>query len=516
MTENIPAKPTTTLTLADLASRKHHGNPKLHDVDGIIASIQRHGFVSTPTVDETSGVLVAGHGRTKALVRMKAEGLPAPMRVGVDEETGDWLVPVLFVPFADDEERDAFIIADNQLTIARGWDDEALAKMLRGFKRTDLSSMGFSRDAYDDLMKRFGGATEPTLTQDQLEGTDMGVRIYEDDAIVSAAFDHYREHGFPYPKLSRFEALQELNKLAAMPTKAMIRTTVAYQLADMFQPHRFESSAEKMRAPLTSFLDDKYLRVAIENVVKFGGTLTDSTVRASLSMVRATQACANFRPGFAAYLYRRFCPVGGTVLDTSTGYGGRLVGALASTVVKHYVGIDPSTRTHRGNLELLAWLGRDDFATLINLPAEDVRVAADETEANQLVAGRFGMVLPESCDFAFTSPPYWRKEHYADEPTQSFKRYPQAEAWQRGFLVPMMRLTYEALKPDTYAIVNIADVVIDGSRHPLGKWTIDAAEEVGFRLVDKLSFPMTRRFGAHQNEEVAEEPVYVFRKDGAS
>ena len=500
------------ITLSDLASRKHHGNPKQHDVDGIVASIARHGFVSTPTIDDTSGVLVAGHGRTKALTKMKADGKPAPGRIVVDEDTGEWLVPTLWVPFADDEERDAFVIADNQLTISRGWDETALAAMLSKFKRPNLASMGFTKDAYDGLMAKFKNA-EPELSQDQLEGIDTGVRIYDDDTIAAAAFDHYREVGFPYPNPSKHEALHSLNKLASMPLKALLRTQVGYDIADKFQPHRFDASAEKMKAPRASFDDDEQLRRAIDLIMKYDAFVSPGALRGTVSMVRGTQGCANFRPGFAAYLYRRFCPPGGRVLDTSTGYGGRLVGALASTVVRHYVGIDPNTRTCAGNLELLAWLGRDSFATIIGLPAEDVPIGVTN-RAGAIELHRY--VERESCDFSFTSPPYFRKEHYSDEPTQSWKRYPQAEQWRTHFLVPMMRLTYEALKPESFAIVNIADVMIDGERHPLGTWTCDAAREVGLRFIERMDFPMTRRFGANQQEGVATEPVYIFRKDRVS
>lgn len=512
--------PTQPHTLADLVARHHPDNYKLHDVDGIIASIQRHGFTAPPTIDDTTGKLVAGHGRTKALSKMKADGMPVPKRITVDEDTGEWLVPTLHLEFADDEERDAYLIADNQLGAAGGVDEQKLGAMLAKFKRPDLKSMGFTRGAYDSLMSKFKAEPSTMLDQDELEKIDSGVRIFDDTTIADACFAYYRDDvGFPYPNPALHEALNDLNKMAAMPLKALIRTVVGYGIADKFQQHRFLAAAEKMKSPIESFLDDEQLRRAIDLIMKYDAFVSPGALRGTISMVRGTQACANFRPGFAAYLYRRFCPVGGIVLDTSTGYGGRLVGAIASTVVKKYIGIDPHVKTAEGNERLLQWLGRSDFARLIKLPAEDVQtfemamaVSGHDpgiTSARDLVQ----MVERESCDFSFTSPPYFRKEHYSEEPTQSFKRYPEPEQWRRGFLVPMMRLTHAALKRETFAIVNIADVMVDGDRHPLGQWTVDAGKEVGLRLVERLDFPMTRRFGANQNEGVATEPVYVFRKD---
>lgn len=515
--------PTQMHTIADLVARHHEGNYKLHDVEGIIASILRHGFTAPPTIDDTTGKLVAGHGRTKALSKMKADGMKAPKRIAVDEDTGEWLVPTLHLEFADDEERDAYLIADNQLGAAGGVDEQKLAALLSKFKRTDLKSMGYTRAAYDELMGKFKtDASTSALDQDSLEKLDNGVRIFSDDVIAEACFDYYRhDAGFPYPNPALHEACNDLNKMAAMPLKALIRTVVGYGIADKFQQHRFLAAAEKMKSPVESFLDDEQLKRAIDLIMKFDAFVSPSALRGTISMVRGTQACANFRPGFAAYLYRRFCPVGGVVLDTSTGYGGRLVGALASTVVKHYIGIDPNTKTAEGNERLLHWLGRSSFARLIKLPAEDVQtydepIAFDGTpmSGSPLSSSELAQAVErESCDFSFTSPPYFRKEHYSEEATQSYKRYPEPEQWRRGFLVPMMRLTFDALKRGTFAIVNIADVMVDGERHPLGQWTVDAGQEVGLRLVERLDFPMTRRFGANQNEGVATEPVYVFRKD---
>ena len=137
-----------------------------------------------------------------------------------------------------------------------------------------------------------------------------------------------------------------------------------------------------------------------------------------------------------------------------------------------------------------------DFATIIRSPAEDVSVTK----------------LSNKCNFAFTSPPYFRKEHYSEDETQSWKRYGKAEEWRDGFLFPMMRLQYAALKKGSFAVVNIADVLIGSTVHPLCKWTIEAARDAGFEEVERLEFPMSRRFGSNQEEGIAVEPVFVFKK----
>lgn len=184
------------------------------------------------------------------------------------------------------------------------------------------------------------------------------------------------------------------------------------------------------------------------------------------------------------------------MLDASTGYGGRLVGFIASGINGFYIGIDPNTETHAGNLRMAQELGFSDRIELHNLPAEDV--------SHDVVAGR--------CDFAFTSPPYFRKEHYSDEDTQSWVRYQTGDAWRDGFLAPMMALQHAALKPGCRSLVNIADVKIGSKTYPLVEWTRQAAARAGLAYERTLEFPLTRRFGAGMADEVATEPVLVFSK----
>ncbi len=87
-----------------------------------------------------------------------------------------------------------------------------------------------------------------------------------------------------------------------------------------------------------------------------------------ISFVNGTQIASNFRPAFAAYLYRTYAPENATVLDSSTGYGGRLVGAMAAGNVAHYIGIDPNEETYRANLRMAEDLLWKDRVELICSP----------------------------------------------------------------------------------------------------------------------------------------------------
>lgn len=322
-------------------------------------------------------------------------------------------------------------------------------------------------------------------------------KMFSDDTIIETAFDYHRREGFPYREVSPAMAMFELQQLAETEGKALIQSKLCYQVADTYHRHRFHANANGMSSPFASFNDDKKLRKAIKLELKLskkprvyaGGMMT---------LVNGTQACSNFRPGFAAHLYREYAPENSTVLDTSTGYGGRLLGAVASQQVSRYIGIDPNIPTFQANIRMIEALklrSLIDFE-LYNLPAEDVDV--------EIVRNR--------CDFSFTSPPYFAKEIYSNDDTQSWMRYKTGEDWRDKFLRKMLELTYIALKPGCFAIVNIADVKLKNKVYPLASWTVQMGEAVGFKHIDTANFPMMARFGKGMADEVAVEPVIVFKK----
>lgn len=320
-------------------------------------------------------------------------------------------------------------------------------------------------------------------------------QVYTDEQIIDEAFKWFRENGFPYRTVPLFVAMQQINAVSMASEDALRSTSEAYAVADHFHPHRFHAEVGGKTSPIDCYHNDEKFRHALRLCLEQAGKIP-AGYSGLMWLARGTQACSNFRPGFACWLYRRFCTKGMTVLDTSTGYGGRLVGYIASLIGGHYIGIDPNTVTHAANLKLAETLGFSDKITLINSPAEDVDHA--------LVAGR--------CDFSFTSPPYFSKEHYSEEATQSWKRYGHSfDAWRDGFLQPMLKLTFAALTPGSVAIINIEDVNIKTKRYPLVKTTVEVAERIGFKHVGTELFKMTTRFGGNQDTDVASERVLIFR-----
>lgn len=140
-------------------------NPKRHDRNGIRTSIDRFGLGELPLIDERTGRLVAGHGRLDDITDRRRKGQEPPDGVQVDDN-GEWLVPLVRGwASRSDAEAEAYLVASNKLTMAGGWDDDALAAMLSdladenllpltGFTEAELAKM------LDDSMPDEGDAED--------------------------------------------------------------------------------------------------------------------------------------------------------------------------------------------------------------------------------------------------------------------------------------------------------------------------------------------------------------------
>lgn len=318
--------------------------------------------------------------------------------------------------------------------------------------------------------------------------------IYNENDIVESSFKYFRNKGYPYPEIPIHVCMQEINKLANTPLDKLIKTNVAYSVPDTYHRHRFEGHAIGMKSPIETFKDDKSLRKALSMTYRFNKNITTQSL-SKINITNGTQACSNFRPGFACYIYKTYCKYDDVVLDTSTGYGGRLIGFIASNINGKYIGVDPSIKTHLANLKMAEDLKFIDRIELYNNPVEDL-------DKN---------LLFEKCNFAFTSPPYFCKEFYADENTQSHNRYKTYEEWISGFLQPMIEFQYNSLKDGSLNIINIADVKIKNKTYPLKEPTIEIAEKIGFKLQEIKDFALQNRMGV-KTKSVSSEPVIILKK----
>ena len=119
--------------------KKYQKNSRTHNrsqIDQIKASIVEFGFTN-PILIDPDGEIIAGHGRVEAAIELALEMVPTIEIVGLSEE-----------------QKAAYVIADNQLALNAGWDVEILSQEISmlddiGF---DISLLGFGDNELAELL----------------------------------------------------------------------------------------------------------------------------------------------------------------------------------------------------------------------------------------------------------------------------------------------------------------------------------------------------------------------------
>jgi hypothetical protein len=189
----------------------------------------------------------------------------------------------------------------------------------------------------------------------------------------------------------------------------------------------------------------------------------------------------------------RYCRREGVVLDPCAGYGGRLLGTLTSSSKAKYIGYEPATDTFVGLNKLHAWVCQ-------YLPEFKDRVILKQEPAEEAI-------FPE-CDMVLTSPPYWKREVYSLENTQSAIRFPTYELWLNGFWSKVISNCINSLRPSGWLILNVDDFSLGGKDYHLINDTIRIVNSLGLASPETLVYLMP----SNNNTELQTESVLCWTK----
>jgi hypothetical protein len=130
-----------TVSVKDL--KPNSRNARTHSkrqIKLIADSLKAFGFVNPILIDQ-DGMIVAGHGR-----------VAAAKRVGMTE------VPAVRIEHLSDDEKRAYVLADNQLAARAGWDSDILAIELQHLMEVDVefdvTATGFEMPTIDLLIEK--------------------------------------------------------------------------------------------------------------------------------------------------------------------------------------------------------------------------------------------------------------------------------------------------------------------------------------------------------------------------
>ena len=246
------------------------------------------------------------------------------------------------------------------------------------------------------------------------------------------------------------------------------------------------------------------------------------------------QPAVNFPPLTARYLYEHYTnhikqdePL--NIYDPSSGWGGRILGAMSSLKRIHYIGTDPNTDN------FIDELGISRYEYVANFFNNEVLESNPFWEEDKNTFHYFQMGSEHigdhkdfqqykgKLDMVFTSPPYFDREQYSDDDEQSFKAYPKYDDWRDNFLNPTLTNAFNSLRKDRYLLWNIADIKIGKDKyHPLEQDSIDVIEDLGGEYQGKLKMLMTSMVGVDQSNVknsvkvngtyLKYEPIFIFYK----
>lgn len=183
-----------------------------------------------------------------------------------------------------------------------------------------------------------------------------------------------------------------------------------------------------------------------------------------------SQPVLNIRTSVAKWLYQTYMKEfpGDEIItwDPSMGWAGRMVGFLAANnhpVLRRkrcvYIGTDPSSKLH-DRYRMVERFWKKFIDPRCNAEIMPVCMGSEEFDQHEIFKEYKGRV-----SLVYTSPPYFGKERYSDESTQSYKKFPKYERWKNGFLKKTLENCYRIMKKDGLIFWNIADLRIYMDSH---------------------------------------------------
>ena len=238
------------------------------------------------------------------------------------------------------------------------------------------------------------------------------------------------------------------------------------------------------------FKDDKRLIGYCRTVLKY---CTSPLEMFKMMSFRGSSRCYNFRPATAKALYELYGKENCKVLDTSSGFGGRLLGFFTAKNTSEYVGIDPNTADscNRFILYMSRYFNKKAYVNKIG--SEDFTVENYPQYENYF-------------DISFTSPPYFNIERYSDDITQSHVKFNTYDSWVDGFYRNTIYNSCNALKLDGVFAINISWV------DNIKEYTEEFLNDCGFYIIkeDKYLLRIHPRESSYGSDKMSKyEPIWV-------
>ena len=188
------------------------------------------------------------------------------------------------------------------------------------------------------------------------------------------------------------------------------------------------------------------------------------------------------------------------IADMSMGWGDRLAGFNASKHGKYYYGTDPNTLTYNN------YHRQHDFYDT----GKEIDIHCEPSE---------DLTKPpkHSIDISFTSPPYFNREQYVDEDTQSFMRYVTIDSWLSDYMFKTIKQQWNYIKSGGVYAINVSNILNKGEWvnicDPINEYlnTLDGSKYLGH-----MGMKISKRPSIQLRKDVdcsLAEPIFVWQKE---
>ena len=266
---------------------------------------------------------------------------------------------------------------------------------------------------------------------------------------------------------------------------------IGANILTQFFPEILDVVKSGKASPRDFFKDDKRLLGYCKTFLKY---CTSPLEMFKMMSFRGSSRCYNFRPATAKALYELYGKDNCKVLDTSSGFGGRLLGFFTAKNTSEYVGIDPNTADSCNKFVLyMSRYFTNKKAYVNKIGSEDFTIESYPQYENYF-------------DISFTSPPYFNIERYSDDITQSHVKFNTYDAWVDGFYRNTIYNSCNSLKLDGVFAVNISWV------DNIKEYTEEFLNDCGFYIIkeDKYLLRIHPRESSYGSDKMSKyEPIWV-------
>jgi hypothetical protein len=345
------------------------------------------------------------------------------------------------------------------------------------------------------LNKRFG--LRNCLRDTRYHNFDGSIpkSVIADDKEFRKIVDRFARELCEHPELllcdeySLDERVRDWNALVKKDTTSFdSRSRVGHKLLDHHMSHFWHVTNSK-GVSVASLMTHATLVKALLLNTQMHTTPYKSEIRRTLVMSGGLSSVTKYRAGLAKFLVQRYDAT--VVLDPCIGWGGRMLGTLATGAT--YLGCEPDPNTFEGLLGILDDIQQE--ADIYPLPAE-----------------QHLPTLEDGCaDMILTSPPYYTLELYTAG-DQSVDPGMSWETWVSTWLRPVVLECLRCLAPQGKSCWSVKNFKIGSQLYPLADVVRDIHTENGYTLLETWTLTGPGRPGV---TKASEEETFVFAQASA-